>query len=241
MPETALNRAYRRRLSSIRDRTTARVIAAQTADADAFVADVVPLVLDAQRRVVREADVYLSTEAGLATGTSTEPWGLDADELIGAKARNGDALEAVYARNLSAAESSFVKRMVREVATDISLADRSATYVHTAADTRVRAYRRTLSAGKNCGLCIAAATREYHKEDLRPIHLACKCGTQPVYGPAQAWTKPTNDMLRDLYAKAGGTDRSSLSRIRVDTPNLPDVDIITTNLGPTLTRAAAAA
>lgn len=241
MAETALNRAYRRRLALIRERTTARVIAAQTADADAFVGDVVPLVLDAQRRVVREADVYLSTEAGLATGTSTEPWGLDADELIGAKARNGDALEAVYGRNLIAAQSSFTKRMAREVATDIMLADRSATYVHTAGDARIRAYRRVLSAGKNCGLCIVAATREYHKADLRPMHHDCKCGTQPVYAPAQGWNKPTNDMLTDLYAKAGGTDRNSLMRIRADTPNLPDVDIITTNLGPTLTRAAVAA
>jgi hypothetical protein len=198
---------------------------------------VVPIVLDAQRQVVREADVYLSTEAGLATGTSNEPWGLDADQLIGAAARHGDHLEDVYGRNHRAAAGSFIERMAREVATDMVLADRNATFVHTAADTRVLHYRRTLTPGaKHCGLCVVAATRVYYKKDLRAIHHHCSCGTQPVYGTVKGWTKPTNDVLTDLYKQAGGTSANRLSRIRADTPKLPDVDIIETTLGPTLTR-----
>lgn len=238
--ETALHRAYRLRFKRISDRAARLVVAADTSSTSEFVSNAVPIVLDAQRQVVREADVYLSTEAGLATGTSTEPWGLDPDPLIGASARHGDYLEDVYGRNHRAASGSFTERMAREVTTDMVLADRNATFVHTAADDRVLHHRRTLTPGaKHCGLCVVAATRIYYKKDLRPIHLHCSCGTQPVYGEAKEWNKPTNDMLRDLYAQAGSTDANRLSRIRVDTPDLPDVDIVTTSLGPTLVAAAA--
>ncbi len=237
MAETRLQRAHRRRLDRLRARALAAVVAADRANTDEFVATVVPLVLGAQRVAVAQTDAYMSAEAGLATGTSSEPWGLNASELIGAHARHGDFLEDVYGRNHRADASTFAERMAREVNTDITLADRSATFVHTEGDTRITGYRRTLSAGKNCALCVAAATRTYHKGDLQPIHSHCACGTQPIYGPAGEWTKPTNDMLRSLYQRAGGNDFGSLRRISVDMSDLEGVDVVFTNLGPTLVAA----
>lgn len=236
MAQTALNRAYNEHLELLRQRLTARVIAADGPDRQRFVSRVVDMVLEGQRGVVREVDVYLSTEAGLATGTSTEPWGLVPDELIGVKARRGDYLEDVYARNYRSSFGTFAERMSREVATDVKLAERGANFIHTAGDERITGYRRTLSSGVNCGLCIAAATRTYHKEDLAPMHLKCKCGVQPIYGPVRSWNKPTNDVLRGLYDQAGSTGRKDLIRIVAPTPTQPGVDIITTSLGPTLTR-----
>lgn len=237
MAETRLQQAHRRRLDRLRQRALTAVVAADREDTDQFVSTVVPLVLGAQRVAVAQADAYLSAEAGLATSTSTEPWGLDASQLIGAHARHGDFLEDVYGRNHRADASRFAERMAREVNTDITLADRSATFVHTEGDTRITGYRRTLSAGKNCALCVAAATRIYHKGDLLPIHSHCGCGTQPIYGPMPEWTKPTNDMLRSLYAKAGGNDFGSLRRISVEMSDLEGVDVVFTNLGPTLVAA----
>ncbi len=237
MAETRLQRAHRRRLDRLRARALAAVIASDRESTDQFVARVVPLVLGAQRVAVTQADADMSAGAGLATGTSTEPWGLDASELIGAHARHGDFLEDVYGRNHRADASTFAERMAREVNTDITLADRSATFVHTEGDSRITGYRRTLSAGKNCALCVAAATRTYHKGDLQPIHSHCACGTQPIYGPAGEWTKPTNDMLRSLYQRAGGNDFGSLRRLSVEASELDGVDIVFTNLGPTLVAA----
>lgn len=240
MAETALQRTFRQRLVAVRQRTLARVVAADTDDAAEFVARVVPIVLNAQEVTVRETDAYMSMEAGLATNTSTRPWQLDASQLIGRRARRGTYLETVYGRNHRANEGTFAGRMAREVNTDITLANRGASFIHTAADERITGYRRTLSAGKNCALCVAAATRVYKRGDLQPIHSHCSCGIQPQYRQVDEWTKPTNDLLRSLYARAGGNDYASLRRTQVAQSELVEgVDVVISDLGPTLTRAAA--
>ena len=237
MPDTQLQRSHRLRLQRLRDRTLASVVAVDTSSTPVFVGRVVPIVLASQRAAVAETDAYLSTEAGLATSSSTDPWGLDPDALIGARARRGDFLEDVYGRNHRATASSFAQRMAREVNTDITLANRSATFVHTDGDKRITGYRRVLGAGKNCGLCVAAATRRYRKADLQPIHSHCRCGSQPLYTPVADWQKPNKAQLNDLYARAGGTDYASLRRIQVPESDLPDVLVVDSKLGPTLVPA----
>lgn len=240
---TRLHLAYRSRLDRLRAVAVARALQADDPEAAA------QIVLAAQRQTVADADAYMSMEAGLATGTSTEPWGLNPDPLIGAAARRGRPLEDVYGANWVSAYGSFTGRITREVNTDITLADRGATFVHTEGDSRIVGTRRVLGSGPNCGLCVAAATRAYRKSDLRPIHQHCGCTTQPLYSlrdPA-SWVKPTNDALSKLYARAGGTDARRLGRITVDDADLPPgvkpgvlrpVEIIETpELGPTLVQA----
>ncbi len=239
---TRLHLAYRARLGRLREAAVARALKA--ADPE----EAVQIVLAAQRQAVTDVDAYMSLEAGLATSSSTEPWGLNPDKLIGQAARRGTLLEDVYGRHWIADAGSFAGRITREVNTDITLADRGGGFVHTEGDSRIVGTRRVLGSGPNCGLCVAAATRTYRKSDLRPIHHHCGCTTSPIYSDkAPGWNKPTNDMLRGLYARAGGTEGSKLRRIVVD-PNdvpagveiarLPHVDIIdTTELGPTLVPA----
>lgn len=241
MAETALHRSFQTRLGRLRTRTVARVIAADTAGTEQFVSRVVPLVLASQETAVGVADAYLSLEAGMSTGTSREPWRLDAARLIGVRARRGDYLEDVYARNHRATQSTFRERMLREVNTDITLAERGATFVHTEGDTRITGYRRQLNAGKNCALCVVASSQTYRKGDLRPIHPDCKCTTQPIYGSAENWQRPSRARLNELYEQAGGTSARQLSRIKVADSDLPEVEIIETVLGPTLTRVPTAA
>lgn len=233
MPDgTRLHRAYRRRLDRVRASALAAVL-----DQDGP-AGAVPVVLDAQRDTVAMADGYLSLEAGLATESDTEPWGIDPDPLIGAHARHGDFLEDVYARNWAGAtpQGSFAERMAREVNTDISLADRAATYVHTEGDPRIVGFRRVLGGGANCGLCVVAATQRYSRGDLRPIHHACGCTTQPIYGDAGGYRRPSTAQLQQLYDQAGGTGWE-LRHVKVDQADLPDVVVVETTLGPTLTAA----
>lgn len=218
MPEvTRLHLAYRARLERLRAVTVARALQADDPEA------AVQIVLEAQRRSVADVDAYMSLEAGLATNSSTEPWGLDPDRLIGQKARRGTFLEDVYGRNWVAAAGTFASRITREVNTDITLADRAGSFVHTEGDSRIVGSRRALGSGPNCGLCVAAATRAYFKRELRPIHQHCGCTTQPIYSlkDPESWVKPTNDALTNLYNRAGGTDAKSLGRIVVNDAELP--------------------
>lgn len=237
---TRLHLAYRLRLDRLRRATVAAALQGDDPGA------VVQLVLEAQRSTVANVDAYMSLEAGLATGTSTEPWGINPEPLIGVAARRGRLLEDVYGANWAARAGTFVGRITREVNTDITLADRAGTFVHSEGDDRIVGTRRVLGSGPNCGLCVAAATRSYSKRELRPIHQHCGCTTQPVYSLAdpESWTKPTNEALNKLYARAGGTDKKSLGRITVNDADLPpgvkpDVlhptEVIDTpELGPTL-------
>lgn len=240
MPDvTRLHLAYRARLDRLRRTTVAVALRADDPEA------AVQLVLEAQRSAVANVDAYMSLEAGLATDTATEPWGLDPEQLIGQAARRGRALEDVYGANWISDVGSFAGRISREVNTDISLADRAGGFVHTEGDSRIVGTRRVLGAGPNCGLCVAAATRHYRKRDLRPMHHHCGCTTSPIYADtADGWNKPTNDMLRSLYARAGSTDAKSLGRITVteaevpagvDLERLPAAEIVDSpEVGPTL-------
>lgn len=244
MPEiTRLHRAYRTRLDRLRAAAVARTLQADDPE------KAVQIVLAAQRQAVADADAYMSLEAGLATGSSTQPWGLTPDPLIGRAARRGTFLEDVYGRNWVAAAGTFAGRITREVNTDITLADRGAVFVHSEGDSRIVGTRRALGAGPNCGLCVAASTRAYASHELRPIHQHCGCTTQAIYSlkDPKAWVKPTNDALTKLYARAGGTEGSKLSRIVVNDADLPPgvkagelpvTEIVDTpELGPTLVAA----
>lgn len=238
---TRLHLSYRLRLDRIRQNTLAAVTALDGPD------QAVPLVLEAQRQAVVLADTYMSLEAGLATGSSTAPWGIDPERLIGKAARRGAFLEDVYERNWAVDVGTFAQRMAREVNTDITLADRAASYVHTEGDSRIVGHRRTLGAGPNCALCVVASTQRYGKGDLRPIHYGCGCSTRPIYGDAAGWQRPNKAQLNALYTQAGGTDFRSLRRLPVNDEDLPagvarralpTVEVIDTDLGPTLQAVA---
>jgi hypothetical protein len=238
---TRLHMAYRARLQAIRDATLAAVLASGDPES------VVPIVLGGQRSAVTTTDAYLSLEAGLATNTSTEPWGVDPEQLIGRAARRGAYLEDVYERNWAVDIGTFAGRMAREVNTDISLAERSATYVHTEGDSRVTGTRRVLGSGPNCALCVAASTQRYSKADLRPIHHHCGCTTQAIYGKPEDWRKPDKAALNELYRKAGGSTTGALRRLQVNDADIPagiDVDtlrsvdvVLDPELGPALALA----
>jgi hypothetical protein len=95
-PDRMLVRAHQRALGRLRRATTAAVVDAWAKGAD--VEAVARLVLSGQTMTVRATDAGLSFLAGVTTGTTTEPVGVDASRLIGARARNGTVLEEVYSR-----------------------------------------------------------------------------------------------------------------------------------------------
>lgn len=67
----------------------------------------------------------------------------------------------------------------------IALTDLELATTHTARDVlsseqSVVGYRRVLTGAENCGMCVVAATRLYHKRDLMPMHPNCDCVIAPV-------------------------------------------------------------
>jgi hypothetical protein len=209
MPSLAdLTSSHRRRLEAVRAVAGRHVLSAfdalpSPAGGTGFVAEVVPIVLAAQSATVDLVDVYLSAYAGTATGTSTEPLGLDPAELIGAKARNGAVvLETVYRRPLwdwerTGNREAARARITTDVLTDIQLAQRDATFVRMQVDPRLPRWRRVTS-GVSCDLCTAAATRTYARINRVHIHPGCDCTAEPV-ADESVTTTPDPRALRGAY------------------------------------------
>lgn len=250
-----LARAHWRRLENIRRRLVG-VLSAEYVRSE-FAPDVdeiVPLVLAGQRAAVTATDAGLSLAAGLATGTSTRPMGINPEPLIGAAARNGTLLESVYSRPAVVAREaptralSFVEGLIR---TDMQLASTAASRAFTFAERRVLGYRRVVNpVAETCGLCVVASTRVYGKAELMPIHIHCGCSVAPIYGetPLEGSTVD-NDRLQAVYERSLG-DQETIKRMRFEPGELPasdfpegafsNLNVATawdSELGPTLTGA----
>lgn len=66
-----------------------------------------------------------------------------------------------------------------------------------------------------CALCVVAADRTYHTEDLLPLHGHCVCETLPIFEGADPGLRLNGDDLRALYEAAGGNTRQALRKVTV--------------------------
>jgi len=186
------------------------------------------LTLAAQRLVVGQTDAYLSLAVAQVYGEQATPYGLDSERLIGANARNGVLLETVFERVAHVGRSDGFERglsyLRQQSITNAQLAHRRASFAVTSSDTGIVGYRRQVAAfgGKACGMCIAAATRTYFKEDLQPIHTSCRCSVVPLYDTDVIDRKLDMERLNMVYARSGGAkDFQSLRRVRINRADLP--------------------
>lgn len=60
-------------------------------------------------------------------------------------------------------------------------------------------YRRVLSGGKNCALCVIASTQRYTVTELQPIHPGCSCGEEPIYGDFDPGRIIDDELLEDTH------------------------------------------
>jgi hypothetical protein len=92
--------------------------------------------------------------------------------------------------------------------TDITLAVREQ-YRRSLGKVNADAWRRVLHPELTktgpCGLCVVAADREYHIEDLKPVHDRCVCEVLPILGGMDPGLTLNSDDLRAIYAAAGNT------------------------------------
>lgn len=114
------------------------------------------------------------------------------------------------------------KRVAELADLDMALAMRNTASKIFRATPKVTGYRRVLhpelaESGTSCGLCIAASTRVYSKEELLPLHEHCHCTVMPIVGdedPGDFFNQEDIDILNELYKAANGNDAQSLSRTR---------------------------
>lgn len=76
---------------------------------------------------------------------------------------------------------------------------------------RPTGWRRVLVGEVNCALCVVASTQRYRIADLNPIHPACDCAIEPLYGDDERVIDP--DTLEAVHAAVaeltGRTDRGA--------------------------------
>lgn len=231
-PSPELTALHWRRLERIRVATAARVEALwrRTGFDSPDIELTIQTVLQGQRAIVAATDADLAAMTSITTNTKASPVGLDADRLIGRHARNGVFLEDVYARPATVARQSGFERGIahlrQSIYMDAQLAQRRAANAVVEADTRVVGWRRQVNpgAGKVCGLCVAASTRRYSRQELLPIHPMCRCSVYPIYDSdlVRSANYLDRERLDAVYAQSNGkTDRSTLGAIRFDAADLP--------------------
>lgn len=136
---------------------------------------------------------------------------------------------AQVARGMSPEQAVLegLRRAMTVADTDVMLADRAQAqkFFSTRRPSGVIGYRRVIhpelgSGAPPCGLCVVAATRMYHIEELMPIHARCRCTVAAVTREADPGLQLNDDDLKQVldtvYEAAGGTTRERLKTVRVE-------------------------
>lgn len=195
----------------------------------AFTAEVGPVVAAGRTRTANLTETYLrrvlaqlGVEAGRAHVTVADlPRGIP---LVQEYSRPAETYRYEVSRGTPAQEalSKAGHRAESLAETDLSLSMRDAAQQTLAPVEAITGWRRIihpeLSKSGSCGLCVAAATRVYHRQDLLPLHGECACTVLPIIGMHGGHKDPgltINDVdLGLLYEQVGSTAAAKLKRAR---------------------------
>lgn len=191
-----------------------------------FIAQALPFVNGAISHMQDLTAAYLAAvnEANDGTGTPTAVKALDVSAV-----RGGVPAADVYGRPfhlvwrklgdnkpLTQAVEAGEKRAVQLALTDVQLAKTQSSQQTLSRNRRVTGYRRVLEGPHSCALCVVAATRQYHKAELMPMHPACDCSVDPTYGDSKpivlddAMLEAAHAAVADMF----GVDSTAAQRIR---------------------------
>ncbi|MDH4158663.1 MAG: hypothetical protein OEV62_00215 [Actinomycetota bacterium] len=206
------------RHASIRALTGARVLASWDAlgswrgdDVAQWAAQSAAVVEAGQVASAATEDAWLAALLSLDEGSTVRPLGVSRAVATGARGvpaaevleragarvwrslANGAPLEVAVAHGRARAELG--------VRTDLQLAR-----THAARDVLRRrdgvvGFRRVLSGGSSCALCVLASTQRYRRGDLLPVHPGCDCGVAPIKGAADPGRVLAPDTLDDLQSR----------------------------------------
>jgi hypothetical protein len=163
-------------------------------DVTRFVAITRPVIEGAKQQTANLTTAYYQQVAQVS-GQQFTATTLTGSELSTSALRNGPDFDEVYARpfvtartqlakgqSLSAAVSAAGARALQIAMTDMNLASGLAGRKTRGTNNNIVGYRRVLTGRENCALCVIASTQRYTVNELKPIHPACDCGEEPIYG-----------------------------------------------------------
>lgn len=238
----AATQALRRRLTDLLTALWRSLGGYHDAEAARFVAQAVPLVAGGQQQMASLTGAYLAADRRTAVGRSL-PHAVSLRRVTAAAARNGTPPSTVYHRpfdlvwrRLGAgiepgkAIQAGLDRAVQSGLTDLQLTKVRTAQQVLAHDPKITGWRRQIEGAHSCGLCIVASANHYRREDLMPIHPACDCSVQPIYGRAE----PIAD--RELLASAKDTITATFGHYSTNPADLRRLLIVHEHgeLGPVL-------
>lgn len=161
--------------------------------------------------------VAYASEIAKAAGEAFTPAAVTLATLSTPNIRNGATFEQVHTRPFAtlytalSGGKTFTQSIIEGAArassvasTDVQLASRQAGRASRSENPRVVGFRRVLSGGKNCALCVIASTQRYTVNDLMPIHPGCSCGEEEIYGdfdPGQIIDPELLEETQELVAR----------------------------------------
>ena len=184
------------------------------------------LVASGQGHMTALVDAYMATKGGREIKGLAPPAPRDLNKVydrpFGALAGQlGEG--AAFATALAGAQA----RVGKLAATDLQLAQTFAAREWIAEEEGIVGYQRLISSANPCGLCLAASTQRYNREDLMPIHDACSCGVAPIYGTGPVPQTIDPETWGVVKAQAqGDLSPQRLSQLRFDPEQLPDRTLV---------------
>lgn len=196
------------------------------ADADGFVAQAVPLLQGTQRALAALTAIFIAEQASAGLGRSVAPPGLPDSEVL--DLREGIDAESVYRRPFTEMYTALSQGKTMTDALKLGrvrlgeIAEMDLQQTHARASRAVlnalqeadrpRFWRRVLSGLENCAMCVVASTQRYTVGDLNPIHPACDCYVQGIWGPdpGQVIAPDLLEQVHDaVFALTGESDRGA--------------------------------
>jgi hypothetical protein len=158
-----------------------------------------------------------------ATVSSSRPGSVSAGTVYGRVADSARWAAIRDGISLDEAKRRAIQRAQIMADTDIMLADRAqaSAFLQQRKPRTVTGYRRVLhpelgSGAPPCGLCVVAADRVYHIEELMPIHARCRCTVSAVGEDSDPGFSLNSQDLAKIYKAAGGTGGKGLKNIQVE-------------------------
>lgn len=196
-------------------------------DRDVFLHQAVPLVEGAQRQMASLTAIYVATRASEAAGRTIGPAGIP--DRAAVNLRRGVDTDQVYERPFVEVYTALSKgkslteavKLGETRLQEITELDLQATYAAASrdameqlpADVQPQFWRRELVGPENCALCVLASTQRYHLQTLNPIHPACDCRVQPLWGDQDPGQVIAPDLLERVHGAVqeltGTTDRGA--------------------------------
>lgn len=195
-------------------------------DAARLILRLTPLVQAGQLQMAAITSAYLARQAVLLRGVPYAPIPVDRAEILDLR---GVPVEDVYRRPIvtvytalsegksyADARAAGLNRLLKTAGMDLQRAKMHQGFA-SLNGSGAEYYRRTLTGGENCGLCVKAATQRYRVKTLAALHGGCDCGIEELPAtedPSQIIDPALLEAVTALEKAEGKLGRDQILAIR---------------------------